>query len=1596
MKWLTKNLIDSEEANRDRKLTKVEQQRFKEEAEMLKGLQHPNIVRFYDSWESTVKGKKCIVLVTELMTSGTLKTYLKRFKVMKPKVLRSWCRQILKGLHFLHTRTPPIIHRDLKCDNIFITGPTGSVKIGDLGLATLMRTSFAKSVIGEYSMFFCKNWNLQVYRTPEFMAPEMYEEHYDESVDVYAFGMCMLEMATSEYPYSECQNAAQIYRKGIKPASFNKVTDPEVKEIIEGCIRQNKSERLSIKDLLNHAFFAEDTGLRVELAEDDDGLNSSLALRLWVEDPKKLKGKHKDNEAIEFSFNLEIDVPEEVSCEMVKSGFFHESDSKAVAKSIRDRIALIKKIRERRQVSSLEERRDSQSKLPSGLPLLQPQGSSFSTPAQQSKTECEETEVDQHVRQQTIQQMQHSSSLTADSLSEKGTGSVILSDTSSQHSLAFSSEQMRGTQQALNLSQADNSVQGHIYTSQQLVGHYQSTTGVQVQQQPTNAAHPNVLSLIQNQPSAPPTHTLAPPAAPQAQTSPVAVQQFTPRMPPDTQVSYNAEGQPLNGSIMAVPQQILTVTSPQTIPVPQMVNKNLSTNIQLTTARIGNQASATAVSVELEHPSANLVPASHSPVLQGQPSVQFVSSIQSLGQGLTNSSPLQAVSQGVIPTQQPQQVPQQVAPVQQSQQASQQVASTQQIPQQLVATQQPQQVPQQVVSMQQGQQVSLMQQPQQIPQQMASVQQPQQVPQHVPQQVASVQQLQQAAVIHQSPQVPQQLGSIQQSPQVPQQISFQQPQQMGPVQQPQQVMSVHQVSSIPQTMAPTQQGLQYPGMPLDTLAQASLPQQEQQPVQMHQSTDQHPCVTQQMLFHLPVQQQKQEQFVLHASSIEHLPAGTQQDMEKQQPAELSGSTPEQVAYPVQTQYKLQGQEQLIYPPQLPHQLPAAEQLTHQIQPTSQLQGLEQAACQMHVTYTVQGSDQPPCPEQRVYAAPRVYSGQPLDPPTYPVQPFYQGRAAYITQPPTYLAHPPEVQQAHLAVQVTDQPSFGVHSPEQSLYMMKDGDTGCMEQPLCSAQPMEVHAYSSEQHQPEPPVYLVQQDSGIVHQQLQPPHMVHRIVEGQQSGLQAPFVPSQPSFISQMQPQPPFQELSQHPFPQPLKAAIPQSVPNMLQTVSSVPEQLEQAYSMQQPPELSGLLHSASLLQQSHTFQPADSNQSFALSPVQPAYVQQQSVGQASVLSAESVVQKQVASKSSAAAPVNQQVSLSTVTQPHQEHVQGHDTPQVSTSASEQQPMVQKQDSVQGPVADLAPLKEGATGCDLPSGNGKQDKSKQRRTSCVRPEKGTKFQLTVLQVSTSGDNTVECQLETHNNKMVEDNFVLENEKDKFVDELRAIVYQAQDIICSLPVEDRASGTESTSDPASTQTGSSEQVQINPASTQTGSDSAPQSSPVGRWRFCINQTIRNRESQAPYTLLQSTTAAPACQITDGLNTGSEEKTVNDIMHPFPIWCIPDVLACNSQHPPASWPNIFGFYQVGEGQCNDYPASFIYNKSGDRISLAFPFPSVVLVFSFCVNIGFKAVHLDPCKFIFGNCLQVSLALIKFNSTPSRVNINRANSLQAQHSAA
>lgn len=213
-------------------------ERLYSEVHLLKTVKHKNIIKFYNSWIDD--NNKTVNIITEIFTSGTLRQYRKKHKHVDMKAVKGWARQILQGLRYLHSHNPPIIHRDLKCDNIFVNGNHGEVKIGDLGLATIMRQAHVHSVIG----------------TPEFMAPELYEEDYDELVDIYSFGMCLLEMVTFEYPYSECNNPAQIYRKvtsGIKPAALNKIKDPQTRAFIEKCLVA-APQRLPAKELLLDPF----------------------------------------------------------------------------------------------------------------------------------------------------------------------------------------------------------------------------------------------------------------------------------------------------------------------------------------------------------------------------------------------------------------------------------------------------------------------------------------------------------------------------------------------------------------------------------------------------------------------------------------------------------------------------------------------------------------------------------------------------------------------------------------------------------------------------------------------------------------------------------------------------------------------------------------------------------------------------------------------------------------------------------------------------------------------------------------------------------------------------------------------------------------------------------------------------------------------------------------------------------------------------------------------------------------------------------------------------------------------------------------------
>jgi WNK lysine deficient protein kinase len=131
---------------------------------------------------------------------------------IKLKVLKRLGIQILTGLEYLHNLSPPIIHRDVKCENILYDACSGDLKIGDLGMA--MQLDAASATASDDSSDASQDGVSYVpLGTPCFMAPELYDGSYTRNTDIYSFGMCFLEMVTRRTPYSECTNTCQIFRR---------------------------------------------------------------------------------------------------------------------------------------------------------------------------------------------------------------------------------------------------------------------------------------------------------------------------------------------------------------------------------------------------------------------------------------------------------------------------------------------------------------------------------------------------------------------------------------------------------------------------------------------------------------------------------------------------------------------------------------------------------------------------------------------------------------------------------------------------------------------------------------------------------------------------------------------------------------------------------------------------------------------------------------------------------------------------------------------------------------------------------------------------------------------------------------------------------------------------------------------------------------------------------------------------------------------------------------------------------------------------------------------------------------------------------------
>ena len=117
------------------------------EVQMMKTLQHPNIVGFKESFYS--EGKRHLCITMTFCDGGDLEQRLKRAKgkLLREDLIMHWFVQMALGLHFMHDKR--VLHRDIKSQNIFMLG-TGRLVLGDLGIAKALEQTaeLARTQIG--------------------------------------------------------------------------------------------------------------------------------------------------------------------------------------------------------------------------------------------------------------------------------------------------------------------------------------------------------------------------------------------------------------------------------------------------------------------------------------------------------------------------------------------------------------------------------------------------------------------------------------------------------------------------------------------------------------------------------------------------------------------------------------------------------------------------------------------------------------------------------------------------------------------------------------------------------------------------------------------------------------------------------------------------------------------------------------------------------------------------------------------------------------------------------------------------------------------------------------------------------------------------------------------------------------------------------------------------------------------------------------------------------------------------------------------------------------------------------------------------------
>jgi serine/threonine protein kinase len=218
---------------------------FLEEIKRLEGIRHQNVVQIVRSGTTTENVPFALV---ELCAHGSLDKHVLLESKGAPKEIPvglqwHWFQDLAQALVFLHSLKPAIIHRDIKSHNVLVDDGW-KLKLTDFGLSRLQANSSGLQTQSRKA------------GTTFWMAPECFDEDENNKIstkaDIWALGCVFLEICSREYPwfgYTEMKQFKAIAKQELPP-QLNKVTDKNMKAIIERCLVHDVEKRATAKEVL--------------------------------------------------------------------------------------------------------------------------------------------------------------------------------------------------------------------------------------------------------------------------------------------------------------------------------------------------------------------------------------------------------------------------------------------------------------------------------------------------------------------------------------------------------------------------------------------------------------------------------------------------------------------------------------------------------------------------------------------------------------------------------------------------------------------------------------------------------------------------------------------------------------------------------------------------------------------------------------------------------------------------------------------------------------------------------------------------------------------------------------------------------------------------------------------------------------------------------------------------------------------------------------------------------------------------------------------------------------------------------------------------